>query len=596
MKLNMNEKKELIEAARGERILDLIIKNVKMLNVFTGEIYSADIGIYNGYIAHIETDSDKIKNKKKMKAEQIYKGRGKYLIPGLIDSHVHIESSMMTPRNFAKTVIPHGTTTVITDPHEIGNVMGIEGVEYMLKASEDLPMNQYILAPSCVPSAPEFEEGGAVFGTEEINKLLHKKRILGLAEVMDFPGVLAGSERMMKIIQETETFNGYIQGHAPGLRGRDLSAYLSAGPRSDHEIKLTEEAREKLRMGMTVNARESSISQDLKQLIPALEGMEFPPNFTLCTDDREAADLLEEGHMNYVVRRAIEEGLKPWQAVRAATLNIAKDMGLDNMGAIAPGYIADLVLVPSLEEIKPTAVFYRGKPVAENGEMISSIPDKTFKLEKKNTVNLKSFTRKDFIINSSSRKEGTIKARVIDYESENSIFTEFKNVDIPIKNGQLDLKDNDIKLAAVFNRYKDNDNKTLGLISNFGIEKGAIASTVSHDCHNLTLVASNSEDAAIAANALIESGGGLVCVHNGEILSQVELPVAGLISSLSADKLSSKIKTFKNNLRKIGMKGKYPLLKIATLTLAVIPEAKITDKGLLSVSSQKLVSLFPGEK
>ncbi|MGM0603867.1 MAG: adenine deaminase [Bacillota bacterium] len=593
MNLDIDKRKELIEAALGKRELDLLIKNAELVNVFTGEIYKADVGIYREFIAHVEADADNIKDEKiEMEAREVIDAEGMYLIPGLIDSHVHIESSMMTPRNFARTVIPHGTTTVITDPHEIGNVMGLEGVKYMSESSTDLPMNQYILAPSCVPSAPDFESSGASFGAEEISEMLEWNNVLGLAEVMDYPGVIHGSNRMHKIIQTAEDKGGFIQGHSPALEGRELSAYLCAGPSSDHEIRVTQEAREKLRMGMTVDARESSISQNLSELIPALDDIHCPPNFTLCTDDRESADLLNEGHMNHVVRRAIEEGLEPWQAIRYATLNSARSIGLKRLGAIAPGYIADMVLLSSLKNMEADKVFYRGKLAAEKGEMTAEIKDKKYHLENINTVKLEKLKAADFKIKAGENKN-SISANVISYISKDSLFSDFIKMDIKIENSYLTIKGrDDINYAAVFNRYDGNNDRCVGLINNFGLKKGAVASTVSHDCHNLTVVAANEEDAALAANTLIESGGGIVCTNNGKVTAHLKLPIGGLMSPLPAEKLSIEIEKTKKELLKLGMQNEYPLLKIATLTLAVIPKAKITDKGLLAVDEQKLIKLF----
>lgn len=598
MKLPVRDRSALVEAALGKRPMDLVIRNVNMVNVFTGEIYPAKIGIYDGFIAHIEADPDgfirvDVESYTPMEGKEEFDGGGMYIIPGLIDTHVHIESSMMTPANFARTVIPQGTTTIITDPHEIGNVLGVEGVRYMLEASEDLPMRQYILVPSCVPSAPGLETAGAVFGPEEVARMMEWERVLGLAEVMDFPGVIYGNERMKQILKVALERDGFIQGHSPTLRGRALSAYLCAGPRSDHEITVAAEAREKIRLGMTVDARESSISQNLKELIPAIRDFCHPMNFTLCTDDREPDDLLHQGHMNYVVRRAIEEGLEPVDAIRCATLHAAQSIGLENLGAVAPGYAADLVILPSLSEMKPSYVFFQGRLVAEKGKLTVDIPSKEFPLEKENTIRISPLKPEDFRI-AAPISEGKIPTRVISYITEDSLYTEFNIEELQVRDGFLDISNAEgLNYVAVFQRHGSTGNRSIGVVGNFGLTEGAIASTVSHDCHNLTVVASNPQDAALAANTLIECGGGLACAQYGKVIAILPLPIAGLMSPLSCEQLAVQTSNMKKALKNLGIPGENPLLRIATLTLAVIPKAKITDMGLVSVIEQEFVSLFP---
>ncbi|MFO7941952.1 MAG: adenine deaminase [Bacillota bacterium] len=593
MRIQPRDRDALIEVALGKRPADLLIENVRLVNVFTGEIYPASVLVYDGFVAHVEADPDGSGTEGSlMEAEERVDGDGAYLLPGLIDSHVHIESSMMTPANFARTVLPHGTTTAVTDPHEIGNVLGLEGVRYMLRASEDLPMRQYVLAPSCVPSVPGLETAGASFGPEEIAEMLDWDRVLGLAEVMDYPGVIYGSERMRDILAEAQKRNVFIQGHSPTLSGRALSAYLCAGPTSDHEVRVTAEAREKMRAGMTIDGRESSISRNLKDVIPALEGFDLPPNFTLCTDDREPADLIAQGSVNHVVRRAMEEGVDPVRAVRYATLHPARSVGIENLGAIAPGYVADMIVVPELESMAVKRVFFEGREVARDGKNIAEFPAADFPLERENTVHLDPLEPADLHI-VAPRGGESAKVRVITYASEDSLFAEFAEEEIPVVDGRLTpTEGGNLATVAVFHRHGDNENRALGIIRRFGLTRGAIAATVSHDCHNLTVVASNPEDGALAANVLIERGGGLACVRDGEVLDVLPLPIAGLMSDAPPEELARNTDRLKNTLREMGIPGEDPLLRIATLTLAVIPEAKITDMGLVSVNDQKLVPLF----
>ncbi len=593
MKIKPKNKISLIEAALGKRPFDLVIKNVKMLNSFTGEIYPAEIGIFDGFIAYINSDPDSIKSEQEiLHGEKEYDGKGMYLIPGLIDTHIHIESTMMTPRNFAKAVIPWGTTTVITDPHEVANVAGIEGIKYMLESSEDVPMHQFILSPSCVPSVPGFENAGATFNAEEISEIMDMDRVLGLAEVMDFLGVMYASPRMMSILDKVEEKGGFIQGHAPQLRGRGLSAYLCGGPKSDHENYSGEEAREKLRLGMNIDARESSLVKNIGEVISAVKDFKFHSNLSFCTDDREPEDILSEGHMNFVLMEGIKAGLDPIDAIICATLNAAREIGIENLGAIAPGYVANLVIVPSLTELKAEAVFFEGKLVAENQKMIINIPEKKLPQEHINTMYVNKIETSDFRIKAPIM-QGTIPVNVITYISYESPITSFVVEELPVKNGYIDITGiDDLKYVAVINRHKGHDKMSLGIVRGFGTNVGTVASTVSHDCHNLTIVYSNPEEAYAAAQGLIDCGGGISCALNGKLLDILPLPVFGLMSTLECSELKETITHMKESLRNLGLSGKNPLLRIATLCLPVIPEARITDMGLVSVLEQKFKPLF----
>lgn len=591
MRLLPDNKKNLVNAAIGKEPMDLIIKNVNLVNVFTGEVYPVNIGVYGEFIAHVENREEGNNSKTIMEGKEIFDGNDEYIIPGLIDSHVHIESSMMTPENFAKVVIPHGTTTVITDPHEIANVMGKKAIRYMLEASQNLPMRQYILVPSCVPSVPGLETGGAEFENEDIAEMLEWDRVLGLAEVMDFPGVINNSQRMTDILNCTNKKEKFIQGHAPGLSGRKLSAYLCAGPKSDHEIRNGAEAKEKLRKGMIVDARESSMSQNVESIISAVNNFNYLNNLTFCTDDREPEDLLKEGHINHAINQAIMSGMDPIRAIRSSTLNAARAAGIEKLGAIAPGYAADFLILPNLKDVNPTYVFSKGELVAKKGELTKKISKESYKLEKINSVHVNNLKKKNFTIKA-PKKSGKIATRVISYETYNSSITKFDIENLPVKKGYINIDNyEDLKYVFVLNRYNKSNNQS-GIVRNFGLNKGAVASTVSHDCHNLTIVSNNPTDAFIAAKALIKKGGGIICAHKGEVKEFLNLPIGGLMSPLPCNKMIVQISKMKSALKKLGIPGKNPLLRIATLALPVIPNAKITDKGLVEVNEQKLVSLF----
>ncbi|NLY49908.1 MAG: adenine deaminase, partial [Firmicutes bacterium] len=422
---------ELIEAALGKRPLDLVIQNVQLVNVYTGEIYPADIGVYRNYIAHVTVPGEE-----PLEGKTVISGQGKWAIPGFIDTHVHIESSMMNSLNFARVVLPHGTTTVLTDPHEIANVLGLRGVKYMVDSSEGLPLRIYILAPSCVPAVPGLETAGADFLAEDIETMLSWNRVLGLAEVMDYYGVIYQSPRMNSILDVVRRSGGIIQGHSPFLRGRELSAYLCAGPDSDHEVMLGDDTLTKLRAGMIVDAKESSIVKNIKEIVGAYKELAFPPNMTFCTDDREAGDLLHEGHMDQVVRRAIEEGLPPAIAIRIATLQAANRLGFKDFGAIAPGKVADIVLLDDLEKVKVNEVFVDGKLVAQGGKLVAELPELRFPVEKENTVFLrKELSAADFELKAPADARDKVKTRILSYAPGAALRTEFEVQDLPVQDG-----------------------------------------------------------------------------------------------------------------------------------------------------------------
>ncbi|QZY56068.1 adenine deaminase [Crassaminicella profunda] len=594
MQLLPKDKKGLIESAVGKRVCDLVIENAQIVNVFTGEIYKGNVGIYDGFIAHIQSDPDHLNREEAaLVGKKYYDAKGEYLIPGFVDAHIHIESTMMTPRNFAKAVIPHGTTTVVTDPHEIANVCGIEAVEYMHESSKDIPMRQYILAPSCVPAVPGKENAGAVFMDKEIKELLEMDRVIGLAEVMDYLGVINNDKRMVDILDCVEQKNLFMQGHAPFVSGRELSAYLCAGPNSDHESRIGQEARDKMRAGMYVDARESSISKNVEEIIKNIKDFRYLNYLTFCTDDREPEDILESGHMNDVVRKAIGCGMHPIDAIRSATLNVAKEIGVKNLGAIAPGYVADLVIINSLEDLIPTAVFFEGTLVAEKGELKVEVEDKDFNIEDKNTVFIDNLKVEDFRMKAPI-ENGKIKTNIIKYQELNFSTTDFVVEELPVKNGYIDLShDPDLKFVIVINRHKGHNTKGYGIVRNFGTQVGTVGSTVSHDCHNLTIVYDTPENGYIVAKDLIEIGGGLSCAKNDERIEHLALPIGGLISKKPCKVLAKESTKMKDALRGLGLTEiENPLLRIATLALPVIPNAKMSDLGMIDVLTQEVVDLF----
>lgn len=590
MHLKQFPKELLLAAARGDIQSDLVITNIQLVNVITGEIYPADVFIKAGFISHIETKNP---GQELHLADKILDGQGQYLTPSLIDAHVHIESSMLTPQNFAETVIPWGTTTVITDPHEIANVFGEVGVKYMHDAALDYPMRQLINIPSCVPSVSGLENAGASFDQTTIKRLSTLPRVVGLAEVMDFIGLINGDKRMLEIIETAAAAGLYIQGHAPAVSGRALSAYAIGGPKTDHESRTSAEGIEKLRVGLYVDARESSISKNVQAVWDGVKHVRHLDQLCLCTDDCESEDILSKGHMNEVVRQAIKAGMHPLDALRSATYNSAKGANLEKLGAIAPGYLADLLLIPDLATMMPSTVIFEGELVAQNQKLLKTYPKQSFELEKQNSLVVKPLTLTDLMIKAPI-ENGEILCNVMTYQTLEISLTRLETISLPVKDYQIQLdKHPDIKFVAVINRYPDNDNIALHVVKNFGLTKGALASTVSHDAHNLTVVYDTPANALIAVNELIKCGGGMSAVLAGKVLNTLPLPVAGLISDLSAPKVALNARKMKQANRKLGLTAlKNPLLRIVTLALPVIPGYKMSDLGLVDVLKHELVPLF----
>lgn len=593
MRIKVKNRTRLVDAAAGRIPCDLLIINANMVNVFTGEVYKADVGIYNGFIAHIHCDPDGLgREEKELVGNECYDAKGAYLIPGLIDSHIHVESTMMTPRYFTEAVVPYGTTTVITDPHEIGNVLGIKGVKYMHDCTERLPMRHLILAPSCVPSVPGKESGGAEFGVAEIEELMRLERVIGLAEVMDFPGVINNSPRMVGIVGRCFDKEKFIQGHAFYTNGRELSAYACAGPQSDHESNNAQVARDRVRIGINVDARESSISQDVTNIIFGTKGFRYFDNITFATDDTESHDIIRRGHVNFLVRRAIQAGIDPIDAIKIGTINAAREVGIKNLGAIAPGYVADLIITDDIARLLPRAVFFEGKLVAENGKLVNDIEDVHYEIEKINTVNLWDVEAENLKIKAPI-SDGKIMCNVIKFDPKKSLMTEFVQEKIPVKRGYIDIShDRDLKYVAVINRYGKRT-MSCAIARNFGIKTGAMGSTVAHDCHNVVIIYDTPDNALLLLNDLKATGGGYVCAQQGEILERLELPVAGLMANKPIEIVANQSKKFKEALEKLGLKDvEFPLFILAILPLPVVPIARLTDQCMMNAITQVKVGLF----
>jgi adenine deaminase len=565
-----NNLKDRIAVARGPRKADLVLKGGRIVNVFSGEIYVADVAIYKGTVAGIG----------EYEGNKVIDAASKLILPGLIDSHVHLESSMLTPVEFAKAVLPNGTTAVVADPHEIANVLGKKGIAYILKASEGLPLDFYFMLPSCVP-ATSLETSGARLKAADLMPFLKHRRVLGLAEIMNYPGVLSGDAG---VLQKLRSFSDQIiDGHAPGLSGKDLSAYVGAGITSDHECTSTDEAREKMRLGMTIFIREGSAAKDMEALLPAVT----PANsrcFCLATDDFQPGDL-KKG-INELVKKAIRLGLDPMTAVQMATINPARHFGLKRKGAVLPGYDADLIIIDSFDDFTVEMVFKQGKLVAKGDTCV--IPFKSsYQEQTKRTVRIRSVTKQDIRI-----KAATGHARVIELIPDQ---IETRHSVLPVsEQGGFVFSDpeRDILKLIVIERHKASGNIGLGLVKGFGLRSGAIAGTVAHDSHNIIAAGISDDDILVAVSEIRKLQGGLVVVHNKKVLAEIPLPVAGLISDKPLSYVVKKLAEIEAAVNELGVRIKHPFGTLSFLALPVIPELKLTDMGLVDVNQFKFVELF----
>lgn len=584
--MTKEERRELIKVAMGYSNATLKLENANLVNVFSGEIYLANIYIYKKYIADIvEVEKDSFK-----KADKIIDIQGKYLVPGFIDSHLHIESSHLTPYHFAEAIMPKGTTTIIADPHEICNALGEEGLNYMLKASENLPMNQYFLVPSCIPSVMKLENTGAEFDADLVDKLLEKDRILGLGEVMDYIGVIHNDKRMEDIIDVAYRKNMFLQGHSPELQGSELSAYLCGGPYTCHETRDGVHAIDKIRKGMTVDARESSISKNIASIIENIKSFKSPRNLTLCTDDREPKDILEKGHINDCVRVAIKAGLEPIEAIRAVTLNTAQIYRLDKRGAIAPSYFADMLVIDNLKDINVEKVFFEGELVAENNKLLVQINKPHIDLENKNTINIDELKVEDFMIKAPI-ENGKLEIVGMEYINKISSVTRKKTFTVNVKDGYVDLEGDELNFAISINRY-GKKTKAIAVVENFYVNRGAIATTYSHDSHNLTIIYKKPIDALVAAQRVKNIAGGIVVVENEKVVKELPFPIGGMLSKNSAYELGNYIVDMNKVLRDYGIESASPITRPSTLSLIVIPEVKLSDMGLIDVVKQEIIKQF----
>lgn len=558
-----------------------LLKNGSVINVFTGEIEKANVLIGDGRILGVGAYEDR-------EADVIEDVSGKYICPGLIDGHIHIESTTLTPYELAKTVVTHGTTAIVTDPHEIANVSGMLGIAYILEASENLPMTVYMMLPSCVPATP-LDESGATLEAKDLKPLYKHPRVLGLGEMMNYPGVIADDKRVLQKIADAHYAGKIVNGHAPLLSGKALDKYINVGIHDDHECSSAEEAKERIRKGQWVMIREGTAARNLSDLLPLFEEP-WSHRCLLVTDDRHPADLLEKGHIDGIIRKAVQAGKSAIVGIQMATIQAAQCFGLRNTGAIAPGYCADVLVLSDLENMQVCDVYYHGEKVVENGSLIPfEEPLVRHDIWKtvRNSFSLNELTEKDFYIEPKEKKCRIIKTIPDQLLTEELI----ADLDFTHNNG-IDL-DRDILKLAVVERHFCTGHIGLGYILGIGMKKGAIASSVSHDSHNLIIIGTNDKDMAIAANRIRNLGGGLIVVADGEILAEMPLPIAGLMSQLSAVEAAKENENIRRAVYSLGVPQNIePFMTMAFVSLPVIPKLKMTTRGLVDVEKQEIVSLF----
>ena len=567
----------IINVARGLEKADLVIKNANIVNVLSEEIYKSDIAIVDGVIAGIGENYS---------GEKEIDVNGAFVSPSFIDGHVHLESAMMLPKEFASVVLPAGTTTVIIDPHEISNVLGLHGISFMHEAVKNLPMDVYTMLPSCVPATP-FETSGFDLNSYDLSLLIDKPWVLGLAEMMNFPGVLNLDNNVMAKLELAKSKEKRIDGHAPYLSGKDLCAYVASGVKSDHECTTPEEAIERIRLGMYVMIREGTAAKDLDALLPVLKNC----NTRKCifvTDDRHPSDLKE--HINGMVRRAVKAGVDPIKAIQVASLNTAEYFGLQNLGAIAPGYKADLLVLPDLKSFKPDIVMKNGNVIAHNGKLAIEIPQGEA-LAVRNSVNVRWITPDDFKI-SVNEPDGKIGVKALEVIPHQLITKSIETEALVEDGNAISNIENDTLKICVIERHRATGNIGKGFVKGFNLKCGAIASTVAHDSHNMIVIGTNDADMYTAAVALIKCKGGKVVVKDGEIISELALPIAGLMSDREFDYVVDKCEELNQAAHSIGCELNDPFMTMGFLSLPVIPELKITDKGVFDTNKFDFIDVI----
>ena len=561
----LNKKLHVIDVAAGRAPADLVLKNATYVNVFSNELCHGDIAVAEGLIVGMGEYHGKVE----------VDVSGKLVLPGFIDAHIHLESSLVSPTEFAKAVLPHGTTTVITDPHEIANVMGTDGIEYMLQATEDLPVDVRFMLPSCVPATP-LDESGANLDYRAIDSFYDHPRVQGLAEMMNYVGVVNGDGQVVEKIVASQAHHKKIDGHAPGLSGKELNAYIAAGVYSDHECSDMEDAMNKLRLGQYIMIREGTAARNLEALMPLLTS-QYVDRCMFCTDDKHPNDLLEKGHIDYLVKKAISLGADPIVAVKAACHNAARYFLLNNRGAIAPGYLGDFVIIDDFQHFEIEMVYKRGVLMYDGQLRDFPAPEIDPYLVKRahDTFHVAHLTAEDFSDGRPHAVIGMIPGEIVTQDA-----------------GYADHADpeQDILKIAVIERHKNTHHIGLGYIKGYGLKRGAVATSISHDSHNIIVVGATDEDMAAAANRIVENRGGITVMENGQVLGEVTLSIAGIMSDDSLVMVNSALEDAKDEAFGLGVsRGIDPFMTLSFMALPVIPSLRITTRGVFDVSSQRYI-------
>lgn len=579
------EIKNTIEAGLGKYACDLKIENIKLVNVFSGEVYKTDIYIKNKRIVSIDPSAD-------LDAKEIIDGKGRYALPGLIDAHMHFESTMLSPEALASVVVPQGTTTLCADLMEIANVAGEKGLRAMLQSMSRLPYRMLIEVSSRVPTAPGLETTGAVLGAEEVAQIMDWEESVSLGE-LDPSKILFVKDEYIHKIADTLSRRKLVNGHAIGRLGQELNVYASSGISDDHECVNVNEMIERLKVGMKVFIREGSSERNVDELVKGvLEKKLDTSNLMFCTDDKHAREIQVEGHINYNVSRAIELGLDPMKSVQMATVNTAKHFRMeDEIGSITPGRLADIILVEDWHDMKPDIVIFEGNVVAQNGELVKECKVEDYPDWLKHTVILKNPVTPESFEVPSKRMEGTTKIHVIEMIPRQIINNHIIK-DVSVKNGmiQVDVEQDILKLAVV-ERYGKNGNIGIGFVQGFELKKGALAYSMSHDHHNIVVVGTNDEDMALAVNEVVRLNGGLSVACDGKILNSMELPIGGLMSEKPAEEVMAQLDILNEDAKKLGCNMDAPFMSLSFISLPTVPELGLTDKGLVDVLAHQLIEL-----
>ncbi len=563
----LEAKQQVVEVAAGRRPADLVLKNCTYVNVFSNELCGGDIAITQGLFVGIDREYHGL---------QEIDMTGKILLPGFIDAHIHLESALVTPGQFARAVVPHGTTTVITDPHEIANVMGNDGIDYMLQATQDLPLDVLFMLPSCVPATP-LDESGAVLDYRAIDSFYDHPRVLGLAEMMNYVGVAAGDRTALEKISACQAHHKKIDGHAPGLAGKELNAYVAAGVYSDHECYSLEDALSKLRLGQFIMIREGTAAQNLDALIPLLNS-QYQERCMFACDDKHPSDLLERGHIDYMVRRAIQKGVDPIVAVKAASHYAARYFLLNNRGAIAPGYLADFVAIDNFQDFNIQMVAKRGKIWYRDGALLPFpdpvIPHRLAALAA-DTFHLAPLTPEDL---SDHRPRGII----------GLVPGEILSRDLGYAQA-IDPQQDILKIAVV-ERHKNTHHIGIGYLQGYGLREGAVATSISHDSHNIIVVGTSEEAMAEAVNQVVENRGGIVVWSGGRAVAQLALPIAGLMTDQDLVQVNRQLEEAKEAAFRLGVnRGIDPFMTLSFMALPVIPTLRLTTRGIIDVATQRYI-------